>query len=94
MGTTFAVFTAVIVGILAFTLLSIVKTIANRGAAQWGKDANQPVPPLFEKMFAKAVSERDEKIRKLDDRVAVLEKIVTDSHGASKLADEIESLRS
>jgi len=94
MGQTFAFFITVIVGIVAFTILSIVKTIANRGAAQWGKDANQPVPPLFEKMFAKAVSERDDKIRKLEDRVAVLEKIVTDNHGASKLADEIEKLRS
>jgi hypothetical protein len=92
----FLPFAGMIVGVIAIishTILTIVKTVWG-DKAQWGKNGNTTVPPLFEKMFAKAVSERDEKIRKLEDRVAVLEKIVTDNHGASKLADEIERLRS
>jgi ribonucleotide reductase alpha subunit len=88
-----------IAAMVVFTTAVICVTIAymfkNRRPAdpQWGKNTQQ-VPPLFEKMFEKAASERDEKIRKLEDRIAVLEKIVTDNHGASKLADEIEKLRS
>lgn len=82
-----------VVAIISYTIISIFKTIFNR-TPQWGRNGNMAVPPLFEKMFEKAASERDEKFRKLEDRIAVLEKIVTDSHGASKLADEIEKLRS
>jgi hypothetical protein len=89
-----AIMVIFVVSIISSTVNSIVKTVVNNRNAQWGKNGNTSVPPLFEKMFEKAASERDDKIRKLEDRVAVLEKIVTDSHGASKLADEIERLRS
>jgi hypothetical protein len=88
-----AIMVIAVISIISGTILSIVKTVqANK--AHWGKNGNLSVPPLFEKMFEKAASERDEKIRRLEDRIAVLEKIVTDNHGASKLADEIERLRS
>jgi hypothetical protein len=79
-------------GIIGSTIVTIVKTVcANK--QQWGKNGNLSVPPLFEKMFEKAASERDEKIRKLEERIVVLEKIVTDSHRSSRLADEIDKLR-
>lgn len=82
----------VTISIISWTVLSIVKTVVGN-KAQWGKNGNMQVPPLFEKMFEKAASERDEKIRKLEERVAVLEKIATDGHHSSRLADEIEKLR-
>ncbi len=83
------VFTTLVIG---GTILSIVKTVYNN-KAQWGKDGNLQVPPLFEKLFAKNVAERDEKMRKMEERIQVLEKIITDTHGSSKLASEIERLR-
>lgn len=89
-----AIMVVFVVSIISGTITSIVKTVVNNRNAQWGKNGNMSVPPLFEKMFEKAASGRDEKIRKLEDRVTVLEKIATDNHGASKLADEIEKLRS
>ncbi len=83
------VFTTLIVG---GTILLIVKTVY-KNKAQWGKDSNLQVPPMFEKLFAKNVAERDEKMRKMEERIQVLEKIVTDTHGSSKLAAEIDKLR-
>ena len=83
-----------IVAIVSGTVQSVVKMVLNNKSQDWGKNGNAPVPPLFEKMFEKSIAERDDKIRRLEDRVSVLEKIVTDEHGAGKLADEIERLRS
>lgn len=94
MGPSFVTMVIFVVGISSFTILALARMIVNGRSQQWGKDGNAKVPPLFEKMFEKAASERDEKIRKLEDRVAVLEKIATDGHSASRLADEIEKLRS
>jgi hypothetical protein len=55
---------------------------------------NMQVPPMFHKLLEKAMSERDAEIQSLRERVEVLEKIVTDGHKSSALADEIEKLRS
>jgi polyhydroxyalkanoate synthesis regulator phasin len=60
----------------------------------WGKTPNG-IPPMFQKMTDKAMADRDEVIESLQERVEVLEKIVTDQHNQSKarnLADEIDRL--
>ena len=93
MGATFAWAIVAIVAIISHTLLSMVKTIAQRKSAQWGKDGDQTLPPLFEKMFEKAIAERDEKLHRMEARLRVLEEIVTDSYGSKKLAAEIDKLR-
>lgn len=54
---------------------------------------NMHVPPMFQKLLEKAMSERDTEIQALRERVEVLEKIVTDGHKSHSLADEIEKLR-
>lgn len=54
---------------------------------------NMHVPPMFHKLLEKAMAERDAEIQVLRERVEVLEKIVTDGHRSSTLADEIEGLR-
>lgn len=59
----------------------------------WGNQQNTQVPPMFQKLLEKAMEERDVEIRKLRDRIEVLEKIVTDGHKGASLADEIERLR-
>lgn len=60
----------------------------------WSSDAeNMAVPPMFQKLLEKAMKERDEEIGKLRERIEVLERIVTDGHKGSSLADEIERLR-
>ena len=59
----------------------------------WHKQRNMQVPPMFQKMMEKAMEERDNELQDLKDRVAVLEKIVTDNHQSNSLADEIERLR-
>jgi hypothetical protein len=55
--------------------------------------ANTHVPPMFQKLMEKAMAERDVEIHSLRERIEVLEKIVTDGHKTSSLADEIERLR-
>lgn len=92
MGFAFAGMVIAVVAIISHTVLSIMEGFTGSKNAQWGKD-NQAVPPMFEKMFEKAASERDEKILRMEARIAVLEKIVTDNHGASSLADEIAALK-
>lgn len=47
-----------------------------------GHDANTP----------QALAERDRKIAELEERIRVLERIVTDTHKASSLREEIERL--
>ena len=59
----------------------------------WHKQKNMHVPPMFQKMMEKAMEERDNEVQALKERVAVLEKIVTDNHNSNNLADEIERLR-
>ena len=60
----------------------------------WKSDPeNTHVPPMFSKMLEKAMAERDTEINKLRERIEVLEKIVTDNHKVSTLADEMERLR-
>jgi hypothetical protein len=54
---------------------------------------NMAVPPMFQKLMEKAMAERDEEIQALKERVAVLEKIVTDTHKSHSLAEEIDKLR-
>ena len=61
--------------------------------AGWHKQRNMDVPPMFQKMMEKAMEERDNEVQDLKDRIAVLEKIVTDNHHSNSLADEIEKLR-
>jgi hypothetical protein len=59
----------------------------------WHKQKNVHVPPMFQKMMEKAMEERDNEVQALKERVAVLEKIITDNHNTNNLADEIERLR-
>lgn len=60
----------------------------------WKSDPeNTHVPPMFHKMLEKAMAERDSEIASLRERIQVLEKIVTDTHKSSTLAEEIEGLR-
>jgi hypothetical protein len=74
-------------------VVSIVKAVTGRNSTHWGHDGNMPVPPLFEKMFEKAMEKRDVESRALRERIEVLEKIVTDSHASVDLANEIDRLR-
>ncbi|MES2626264.1 MAG: hypothetical protein V4628_13350 [Pseudomonadota bacterium] len=59
----------------------------------WHKQRNMNVPPMFQKMMEKAMEDRDREVQDLKDRIAVLEKIVTDNHKSDSLAEEIERLR-
>ena len=47
----------------------------------------------FQHLLAQELSDRDDKANALDERIRVLEKIVTDKHSASSLSDEIEQLK-
>ncbi len=61
--------------------------------AGWHKQRNVEVPPMFEKMMARAMEDRDAEVQALKERVVVLEKIITDNHSSNNLAEEIERLR-
>jgi hypothetical protein len=58
----------------------------------WG-GKNASVPPLFDKMMNKAMSERDQQIATLRERIEVLEKLLVDTHKSRSLSEEIEKLR-
>lgn len=66
----------------------------NANRAGWDKDGNVQVPPMFDRMLDKAMAERDDRIQSMEERIRVLEQIVTDGHKRHSLADEIERLRS
>ena len=56
-----------------------------------GTEANMPAPKI--ERDHDQMAERDNELQMLKERVAVLEKIVTDNHQSNNLADEIERLR-
>ena len=86
-------FSIAIVAIICWMIVKVAKI--KNGVTGWHeRPSNSHVPPMFDKMLEKAMQERDAEIKSLRERIEVLEKIVTDNHGASKLADEIEKLRS
>jgi len=85
---------------LVFSVIRMIcRTISDSIRAKrgdWDQNGNAVVPPMFERMLDRSMAERDEKYQALEERIRVLEQIVTDSHGKNtrrSLADEIESLR-
>jgi hypothetical protein len=81
-----------VVAIACWAVVSVVR--AKHGYhPYWGDRHNAQVPPMFDKLLEKAMQERDSEIKSLRERIEVLEKIVTDSHSSTSLADEIEKLR-
>lgn len=61
----------------------------------WGKSPDS-IPPMFEKMTDKVMEERDAELDDLKERVATLERLVTEHHHISesqKLANEIDNLQ-
>jgi hypothetical protein len=85
-------FSLAVVWLICRTILDAIRS-RHASRAGWDKDGNVATPPMFERMLDKAMRERDEHQRSLEERIEVLEKIVTDGHKASSLADEIERLR-
>lgn len=95
----FTPFTVGVVAILGWVAVTWIR--AHYGVpgpfrkSRWDHNqGNLHVPPMFQKLLDKAMSERDAEIHALRERVEVLEKIVTDGHKSTTLADEIERLRS
>lgn len=83
-----------VVAIVCWAFVTMIKVRHGVGRHGWRHDpSNIETPPMFRKMFEKEMSDRDSEIQQLRERVEVLEKIVTDGHKSSSLADEIERLR-
>lgn len=81
-----------VVAIVCWMVIKVVKL--KHGVTGWHeRPHNADVPPMFDKLLERAMQERDAEIKSLRERIEVLEKIVTDNHGSSRLADEIERLR-
>jgi hypothetical protein len=87
--------TPFIIPVVAIVCWAIVSSIRAKHGYQpfWGDRHNRHVPPMFDKLLEKAMQERDGEIKSLRERIEVLERIVTDAHGSSKLAAEIDKLR-
>ena len=47
----------------------------------------------FEHQLAAELADRDDRANALEERVRVLEKIITDTHSSQALSDEIENLK-
>jgi hypothetical protein len=47
----------------------------------------------FQHMLAEELADRDDKANALEERLRVVEKIVTDNHTSSVLSDEIDNLK-
>lgn len=86
-------FVLIVIAMIRKAIMDGIRMRASERGAAWDKDGNLAVPPMFERMFDKNMQTRDEKFRALEERIQVLEKIVTDSHKSSSLSDEIERLR-
>jgi hypothetical protein len=82
-----------VVAILCWAAITITRIKSGTERGWHHSPRNAQVPPMFEKMLAKAMEERDAEIRGLKERVEVLEKIVTDNHASVSLASEIDKLR-
>jgi hypothetical protein len=82
-----------VVAIICWMIIKVVRIQAGGETGWHHSPRNTNVPPMFEKMLEKAMEERDAEIRELRERVEVLEKIVTDNHASSSLANEIDKLR-
>ena len=82
-------------GVVWLICKTILDGIRARSAARagWDKDGNVQVPPMFDRMLDKAMAERDSRIETMEERIRVLEQIITDGHKRNTLADEIEKLR-
>lgn len=73
---------------------TVYETIRGKRDAGWDQNGNVATPPMFERMLDKSMAARDEKHHALEERVRVLEQIVTDGHSKKRtLAEEIDSLR-
>ncbi|MEM9385466.1 MAG: hypothetical protein AAGA68_10425 [Pseudomonadota bacterium] len=78
-----------VVAIVAWAAVAIVR--AKHGIDDSGSaDASSPG---VKSMLERALSERDEEIDRLRERVQVLEAIVTDSHKSHYLSEEIDRLK-
>lgn len=83
-----------VVAIIAWAVVATMRARHGHPDASWDPAArNQHTPPMFKKMFEKAMAERDEQIDKLRERIQVLEEIVTDTHKSHRLSEEIEKLK-
>lgn len=49
--------------------------------------------PFHARKLEEALADRDDRIARLEERIRVLERIVTDTHKSHVLSEEIESLR-
>ena len=87
----FLLFTLVALGMICTTVIVLVRArLANQN--KWSGNSTQ-VPPMFDKMLDRAMQQRDERHRRLRERIEVLEHIVTDSHKSHELVDAIEKLK-
>lgn len=72
--------------VIAIVLITaIARTSKERYRAMARSDEGQPLP-------AELIANRDE-IRQLKERIAVLERVITDNHGSVDLSRKIEELR-
>jgi hypothetical protein len=86
-------FAAGIFWLICWTVVSLIRG-RQPGKIDWPRDArNLQVPPMFEKLVDKAMAERDATIGAMQERIEVLEKIVTETHRSHSLSEEIEKLR-
>jgi len=73
--------------VVAIVLIATLgKIFSERYKAMGREQDGQPLPP------ADLIAARDE-IRQLKERVAVLERVITDNHGSTDLSRQIEELR-
>jgi len=56
------------------------------------KHSRKGSSPEFKHMLAEELADRDDKANALEERIRVLEKIVTDTHKSHALSEEIDSL--
>lgn len=83
-----------VVAIICWAVVSVVRAKHGLPEGEWDGEGKQVhTPPMFRKMFEKAMADRDAEIQGLRERIIVLEKIVTDSHKTHSLSEEIEKLR-
>lgn len=90
-GNDLLLFTLVALGMICATTVILVRArLANQD--RW-RGKSSEVPPLFDRMLDRAMQQRDERHRRLRERVDELERIATETHKTEELAREMATLK-
>jgi hypothetical protein len=81
-------------GLIYAVMWGIVTPLKQLRKDAWdARTADQSIPPMFQKLLDKAMTERDAEQQRLKERITTLERIVVESHKRLDLSGAMERLQ-